>query len=686
MDVGEVVVTKGGRHEISVNVAVVDSREEGSTVTTAAEYEAYGKGVALIPLIMILILAVTTNMVEFSLFVGVFVGACMVQGTIIDGFLRTLDFYILEALADIGHGYVYLFTLFLAGLVGMMERSGGMFGFTRDIGIWATTARTGQLACFSVGIFVFFDDYANVLLAGKTLRPLLDLLFVSREKLAFVVDATAAPIASISPVSSWVGYEVGLIQEQLDRIIEMNGGNEAILGDIKSSGFGVFLQSIKYRYYPIFMIVLMVGLIYSQRDMGTMLIAERNTRVYQRRDGGPGRIDGPAGEDEFAGNAPRKGTPELSFNMIVPVLVLVFFIFYLLVKTGDSGEGDQSFMDKIEASDSYSALLWGTMAATIITLLFYLLQPVRDGSLIAPDGDFFMQIFQCGGKPSGEEQEALDQSSESEKTHPLMNVRDSMDGFLYGMGRIFPALIVLTLAWASGTIMVAVGCDRLFSGWIVGGGIPVEILPTLSFVISLFMALATGTSWGTMSILFPLILVPTFQASNGDAEIFYAVVAGVLSGSVAGDHMSPISDTTVLTALACDCQLLPHVYTQAPYVIICCLISILLGTIPIGYDAWPNIIGVLLGAGLTLGFVYGYCQPVISPTGKFDILTELWLATKKESPLHKLKEDTIKAHSGELAVASPSSDGGENEKMVEPEKAVDDVMKNEGSEELLEEA
>ena len=113
------------------------------------------------------------------------------------------------------------------------------------------------MACFSVGIFVFFDDYANVLLAGKTLRPLLDVLCVSREKLAFVVDATAAPIASISPVSSWVGFEVGLIQEQLDRIEELEGS----LGSIESSGFAVFFQSIKYRYYPIFMIVLMIATI-----------------------------------------------------------------------------------------------------------------------------------------------------------------------------------------------------------------------------------------------------------------------------------------------------------------------------------------------------------------------------------------------------------------------------------------
>jgi hypothetical protein len=150
-----------------------------------------------------------------------------------------------------------------------------------------------------------------------------------------------------------------------------------------------------------------------------------------------------------------------------------------------------------------------------------------------------------------------------------------------------------------------------------------------------------------MSILFPLILVPTWQASGGDATIFYATTAGVLSGSVAGDHISPISDTTVLSALACDCKLLSHVSTQAPYAIVVILVSIILGTVPVGYDGWPNIVGILIGVGVIGGFVFGMCPKVISPTGKFDIFLELVLKYKKDSPLHQLKADTIKAFNGE---------------------------------------
>jgi hypothetical protein len=194
------------------------------------------------------------------------------------------------------------------------------FTFLQDVGLFAKTPRAGQAACFALGIFIFFDDYANVLIAGKTLRPLLDLLFVSREKLAFIVDATAAPIASLSPVSSWVGFEVGLIQEQIDRLIELEGTEELF---IETSGFAVFLQSIKYRYYPIFMIILMMALIFSERDFGSMLIAERKTRVYQRSDGGDGAGMLTEEVEEENPNKPRKDQPLRSWNMVFPVLMLV---------------------------------------------------------------------------------------------------------------------------------------------------------------------------------------------------------------------------------------------------------------------------------------------------------------------------------------------------------------------------
>lgn len=229
--------------------------------------------------------------------------------------------------------------------------------------------------------------------------------------------------------------------------------------------------------------------------------------------------------------------------MLLPIALLVFFIFYLLVKTGEVDGEDQSFMDKIEGSDSYAALLWGTMAAANVTTLMYLLQIVQDGEFVLPTPAVIMGCFSRAETPSetvavkespagdGEDEDlkktedavvvdAVDEEALTGYSRPrsLMSMFEIVEAFLYGMGRIFPALVVLTLAWASGAIMVAVGADRLFSRWIVGG-VSAEALPTLSFIISAFMALATGTSWGTMTILFPLICLPTYDVSAGDEVI-----------------------------------------------------------------------------------------------------------------------------------------------------------------------
>jgi len=402
-------------------------------------------------------------------------------------------------------------------------------------------------------------------------------------------------------------------------------------------------------------------LIFSQRDFASMLIAERKTQIYKRTDGGDSAtepkvkkvstVDVDAGDappqtedtqnklvTEGIGNGdndPRKDTPFSSWNMLVPIVLLIFFIFYLLVKSGETGEPDQTLMDKIENSDSYVALLYGTMAAAMCTIIFYLLQIVRGGRYICPN---FTAIYQAltAGYHTGE----------NDRARFLMSVRDSVESYIVGFGRVFPALIVLALAWASGAIMIAVGADRLFAKWITESVAP-ELLPTLSFIISLFMALATGTSWGTMTILFPLLLVPTYNVSNGDEQIFYAVVAGILSGSVAGDHMSPISDTTVLSSLASDCNLLAHVSTQAPYVLIVSLLAILVGTLPIGYGTWPNLVGIFVGIGCLLAFVYLIAVPIFSKNGRYDILTELLLKMKPSDNLQNLRQDCTKAACGE---------------------------------------
>jgi Na+/H+ antiporter NhaC len=236
------------------------------------------------------------------------------------------------------------------------------------------------------------------------------------------------------------------------------------------------------------MLVLMFVLIMYGSDMGPMLVAERKVQVYERTDGGDGKGRGEEGEGKDS-NQPEDDTPAKSFNVTIPVLLLVFFIFWLLVETGTIEGEDQTFMEKIENSDSYLSLLWGTMATVWCTVILYLLQIVQGGQLIRPTFAIMKNlIFYWKNKAKDEDAPPTPRF--------LMSVYDCVESLLFGMARIFPALIVLTLAWASGTMMTTVGADRLFSAWIVNGISP-ELLPTISFIVSLLMALATGTSWGT---------------------------------------------------------------------------------------------------------------------------------------------------------------------------------------------
>lgn len=627
INVGQGTVFKSGAHTIKVEVTL-----DGDTINVERNYQSFNGGASIIPLIAVLVLAGTTQMVELSLGFGVFVGACMVAGNVVNGFKTTLDTFILGALADTDHGYVYLFALFMSGFVGMIDRSGGLQGFTKFMSKYAKSARTGMLAGFATALMMFFDDYANLLVTGSANRSIFDSLSISRQKLAFIVDGTSAPVASVIPVSSWVGFEVSLIQGEINKIVDIIGEENLT---IPQSGFSVFLQTIAYRFYPIFMLFTMASLILSQRDYGPMLISERLVRVYGRTDGGPGATMSSSDENS---KEKKNDNPEKPWNMIVPILLLVFYILYLLVMTGYDGTGTQSFLDIMANSDSYSALLWGTMGAALTSLLMYMLQFKKDGVLVKPTLASFIPGF------IAKRIKKFDTDDDKYPPQPLMTPREGMDSFLHGMEHIFPALVVLTLAWASGSVMTAIGLDRLFSQLIVDGGIAPGMLPTISFVASVFIAFATGSSWGTMTIMFPLLVMPAYMSSNGDPNIVYGVTAGILSGAVAGDHVSPISDTTVLSAISAQCGLLEHVKTQAPYAGQVILWSILVGTIPTGMGSYPTWAAILLGLVAVLIVTFSLGVKVINPTGRYDPITELYLKIKPNEELLELKKDVITAY------------------------------------------
>lgn len=632
LSVGTASFASSGRHTVEVTLKIDDT-----VIILEENYVSYPAGVSIIPLVVIVGLAMILKMVEVSMGFGVFLGACMVTGNIKYGFIRALNVYILEALSSSDHGYVYLFTFFLASVVALMEKSGGLQGFANLLSIFAKSARTGQLVAFCGGLCLFFDDYANTLVIGSMFRDITDSLSVSCEKLAFIVDGTAAPIASLTPISSWIGFEIGLIQTELDKLVAKNDGMP--LEGLPTSGMEVFIQSIKYRYYPFFLLMLVPMIILSGREWGPMLVAERKVRIFGRTDGGEGSTNEP-GLEESAIN-PEPDVPRKWWNMVIPLLTLVFLIIYLLIMTGSDGSGTQSIDDMIQNADSYLSLLLATFATAMVMLLLYSIQFIHEGEIVPPLPKYVIGYIKAlCSKPETEKEMEIIKSAPK----PLMTLGQFVHTFIFGMRRVFEALIILTLAWCVGAVMEDVGANRLFAIWIIDSGIPAALLPTLSFIISMFMALATGTSWGTMTIMFPLIIGPSWTASNGDLQILYSVVASILSGAVLGDHVSPISDTTVLSSLASGCKLMNHVITQAPYAAVPGFFAIIWGTLPVGYKAYPNGVGILLGLVSEAFLVAFFAAPVINPTGRFDLLTELMLKFNKSSPLHELKEETVKAY------------------------------------------
>ena len=569
--------------------------------------------------------------------------------TVVSGFrTRTLSPFLSLQLHFHAFPISIFFTLFICGLIAMMQKSGGIAGFTQDFIKWATTSKRGQLIAYIFGLVIFFDDYANALIVGRAATPLTDMLSVSRQKIAFIVDSTSAPVASINPFSSWIGFEVGLIDIELSKLIDKYGEGSL---RIQTTGLSVFLQALKYRYYPFFLLLLIPTLVLSGRDIGSMLIAERRTQVYKRKDGGDAQSKSDEGKELLGWqDDPTPDTPVKSWNFWFPIAILIFFLLYFYEVTGtDPSKHSQSYFDKMKNADSYTSLLWGTSATILVSQAFYMLQLKQNDKFVAPSPKVLGGVlsrfmdklgFLTTGVTNGLEQEGEDQDVPKR----LLTFDTGMKAFMSGMVRIVPTLAILIFAWATGSILVTIGADRLIAHYLAGAYGIAESLPTISFLASAFMALATGTSWGTMAIMFPLIVGPTYEASQGNPEIFYATLAGIQSGAVMGDHLSPISDTTILSALGTDCQLFAHVQTQAPYgfwIALCCVIT---GTLPIGYGAYPNIVAYLLGYLLILLFVFLLCKPIIDPEGRYDIFTELAMQCNSDQRLRKLQEDTRVAY------------------------------------------
>ena len=511
-------------------------------VVARAETNALPGWVSILPPVIAIAAALFFRQVIPALFFGILAGAWFARGLGLAAFgmgtLDTFQIYVLGALADADHAAIILFSLMIGGMVGVISRNGGMQGVVAHIIRWAQSPRAGQLSTGLLGVMVFFDDYTNTLVVGNTMRSVTDRLRISREKLAYIVDSTAAPVACLALVTTWIGYEVGLIGAALESI---SGFGE--------SAYSVFLNSIPYSFYPVFAILFVFVIAGSRKDFGPMWRAEQRARQTGQVLAPDAAVDDAAGEDKDM--VAKPGIARRSINAILPVVVLVVSALVGLVATGEG----ESFREIIGTADSYASLMWGSLLGALTAVALSLAQR-------------------------------------------LLSVAEAVSAWYAGVKSMLLAAIVLVMAWALSEITgVLHTADYLVS--VLGESLNPGFVPALVFLIAAVTAFSTGASWGTMGILMPLV-VPLVWAvlqinDMGDPRhyhILYSSVSCVLAGAVLGDHCSPISDTTILSSMASGCSHIDHVRTQLPYALSVGGVAILVGTLPAGFGIpwWSSML------------------------------------------------------------------------------------------------
>ena len=512
---------------------------------------------SLLPPLVAIVLAIATRRIVLSLIVGIFAGAMlMASGNPITAVYHTWETHLWNTLVDSGKLRVFSFTLFMGAMIGVITRSGGMQGLIQLVSPYANNRKRGQLATWILGILIFFDDYANTILLGSTLRPICDRLKISREKLAYLVDSTAAPVAAIAPISTWVAVEIEYIAS----------GLEGVSAD-GLTGFGLFIASIPYRFYVWTALFLIPITALLGRDFGPMLSAERKAQQESND-----------GEDETS--AEQGVAPAGWYLAVGPIAITLAFVLYFIYTTGvDSVGSDASLRDIFGAADSTMALQYGALAGLIVAAISSLTTRVLNV-------DEVMTGAVAGAKVVLPAIAILWTASAMSKmtTNKAFDGRESDSAYAFKDHRLYTA-DYLTQVFAKQQTEDANGGTQS-----TGSTLSAQWLPTVVFVLAAVVAFCTGTSWGTMGILVPMVVQTALAILTQDGAtvsssdpILLSSVGGVLAGAVFGDHCSPISDTTVLSSQSCACDHLAHVWTQMPYAVLAAAIAILLGTIPIGF-------------------------------------------------------------------------------------------------------
>ena len=500
----------------------------------------YSTALSLLPPVVAIVLALNTKEVYTSLLVGIATGALLYANGNLELALNTLFFNeeggMVAKLSDSSNVGILVFLVMLGTLVALMNKAGGSAAFGR----WASThihTRAGaQFATLLLGVMIFVDDYFNCLTVGSVMRPVTDRQNVSRAKLAYLIDATAAPICIIAPVSSWAAAVTSSVPEGSD-----------------INGFTMFLRTIPYNYYAILTIVMALFLIFTGTEYGSMKLHEDNAK----------KGDLFTTEERPYGNDAVSDTDASGhvIDLLAPVLVLIAGCIFGLIYTGGFFEG-VDFVTAFADCNASMGLVLGSSIALMFTFVFY-------------------------------------------RVRNVMTFQDFAACIPEGFKAMVSPMLILTLAWTLSGMTNLLGAKYYVASLLHGSAAALQyLLPFIIFLVAVGLAFATGTSWGTFSILVPIVCHAFPQG-----EMLVIAIAACLSGAVCGDHCSPISDTTIMASAGAHCSHINHVSTQLPYAMTAAAISAVcyvitgLAQAVLGANASLLTSLVLLGAAIVLELV-----------------------------------------------------------------------------------
>ena len=495
---------------------------------------------SLLPPVIAIGLALVTKEVYSSLFIGILIGGLLYSGFSFEGTLvHVFQDGFVASVADAYNIGILIFLVLLGAIVALMNKAGGSEAFGRWASEHIKTKTGAQLATIALGVLIFIDDYFNCLTVGSVMRPVADKHGISKEKLSYLIDATAAPVCIIAPVSSWAAAVAAFVK------------------DSGVSGFSLFVKAIPYNFYALLTIVMMLCLAFMKFDFGPMRRFEPSTAasakekldsMVRRQGAFTEQIE--VKEEETVKDKSRKNGKVI--DLVLPIVVLIIACVTGMLYSGGFFEG-AGVIESFSSSDASVGLVLGSACTFIFVVIYYLFRRV-------------------------------------------LKFADIMNSLPEGFKAMVPAILILVFAWTLKTITFSLGAQEYVGSVIYGAKDALKVmLPAIIFLVGCLLAFATGTSWGTFGILIP-ITITVFPITT---PIGVVCVSACMAGAVCGDHCSPISDTTIMASAGADCDHINHVNTQLPYAITVAAVSfvcyIIAGFVPNWLIVLPIAIALMVG-------------------------------------------------------------------------------------------